>query len=288
MRDQAVKNHHPIRSCRNAVIAALSTAALLSAEPLPVIGTAPLAGPDTSALSVAEGVRMSDRLASFMAQSKLVTVVERSQIDKVLREISLGQSGLIDESSAAKVGKMAGAASFVVGSYVREGGFVKVNARLVNTETGVVTGSAIEEGRDRDKLMDKLGAKLLGSIGITAVPNATFRVRNVLGWTSLGLGVAGAGAAIYGHVQYASADRRYHESYNLSTADYDAAASQAQLYMNVRLYSAVSAGVLLGTGAVLLLTNRAEWKFTKQTSKTVLFVPVVTPDGAGCVVSFVY
>lgn len=45
------------------------------------------------------------------------TLVDRSNLDKITSEVAKGQSGLIDDRSAAQVGKLAGAKAILVGAY---------------------------------------------------------------------------------------------------------------------------------------------------------------------------
>ena len=48
-------------------------------------------------------------------------VITRSQLDKIISELELGQSGLIDEKQAAQVGKMAGVSAVYVGAITNDG-----------------------------------------------------------------------------------------------------------------------------------------------------------------------
>lgn len=84
-----------------------------------------------------------------------IKVVERRQLDKLIREISLQQTGLVSETSAAKIGRAAGARYMIMGSvtdfkkfgYENEG--LKVAARLVEVSTfDVLSASTIEVDAD--------------------------------------------------------------------------------------------------------------------------------------------
>jgi len=62
------------------------------------------------------GSRVSDQLVARLVQNGYYTVIERSQLEKVLNEQSLALSGLVDESRAAEVGHMIGAQAMIAAS----------------------------------------------------------------------------------------------------------------------------------------------------------------------------
>ncbi len=60
----------------------------------------------------------ADNLASELVKTGKFRVIERQQLDKVLREQHLGASGAVDPSTAARIGKVLGVQLVVVGSVV--------------------------------------------------------------------------------------------------------------------------------------------------------------------------
>ena len=94
-----------------------------------------------------------------------VAVVERDQVDKALGELLLqGAQGGAEDAAAVKVGTLVGAKTVVVGSFQRAGKQLRINARFVEVETGVVLDTAKTTGAaDRVfALQDEIVAKLLG------------------------------------------------------------------------------------------------------------------------------
>ncbi|NJN46994.1 MAG: hypothetical protein HC808_11525 [Candidatus Competibacteraceae bacterium] len=76
---------------------------------------------------------------------KGLPVVERSQLEKILKEQQLSYSGLFDLSSAQQVGKLLGADGVVLGAIADQGNSVAVNARLVELGTAsVVAATEVE------------------------------------------------------------------------------------------------------------------------------------------------
>jgi TolB-like protein len=65
-----------------------------------------------------------------------VPVVERAQVDKVLAELGVQQSVLVDAQTTSRLGEMAGAYAVLVGSITPAGYRVEVHARLVKVRTG--------------------------------------------------------------------------------------------------------------------------------------------------------
>jgi curli biogenesis system outer membrane secretion channel CsgG len=80
-------------------------------------------------------------LTAFFSAGKFA-VVERSLLDKLLGEIKLGNTGIIDPSTAQRIGKMAGADAIVTGTTTLLKSSVAVNCRLIDTQTGLVFSAA--------------------------------------------------------------------------------------------------------------------------------------------------
>ena len=77
-------------------------------------------------------------LSTALAKTGTFELVERSQLDKVLQELRIQNSGLIDSATAMKLGKLVGAKAVLIGSISDRGDCIVINARLINTESGRV------------------------------------------------------------------------------------------------------------------------------------------------------
>lgn len=112
------------------------------------------------------GKAAADELATQLVQTGKFTVIERAQLDALLAEQNLGASGRVTEASAAKIGKLLGVQLMLTGSITAFsvkrtsvgirgiGGTYsnaesKVDARLVNTETGEIMVVAVGQGNKR-------------------------------------------------------------------------------------------------------------------------------------------
>lgn len=102
-------------------------------------------------------------LISELGQNPAARVVERENIQHLLDEQNLATAGRVDPQSAAKIGKLVGARYVVLGSFIDFYGDFRVDARLVNVETGEIV--RVESDRmQRDHLYDiikTVAAKLL-------------------------------------------------------------------------------------------------------------------------------
>lgn len=97
-----------------------------------------------------DGVVVSERVIMELVKSKKVTVVERRDLEKVLKELKLGQTGLIDVNSTKDIGKMVGAESVILGTLTElPEGRLELNARIVSVASGtVITATSHELKKD--------------------------------------------------------------------------------------------------------------------------------------------
>lgn len=93
-------------------------------------------------------------------------LVERIKISEVLKEIELGQTGLIDENTAPQVGKMIGAEGLLTGSFQIVGQTIRIDARLLDVETGrvLVFAGAYGELDKVFKAQDRIAASFLAAL----------------------------------------------------------------------------------------------------------------------------
>jgi len=100
----------------------------------------------------------ANELGKFIAEEILnrlfrageVQVVERRFIKKVAVELKLQKSGVIDERSSRKLGKLLGADTLCMGTIAELQRSVKINVRLVDAETGSIFAVASAEIDKKD------------------------------------------------------------------------------------------------------------------------------------------
>ena len=81
---------------------------------------------------------LAQMLITDLADLPEIRVVERTRLKAVLEEHKLAASGKVDAASAARVGKLLGAHALVLGSFFDLAGTLRVDARVVEVETGKI------------------------------------------------------------------------------------------------------------------------------------------------------
>jgi hypothetical protein len=90
---------------------------------------------------------------------KGMQVVERSQLEKVLQEQKISYSGMIDISTAKKLGQLLGTEAIVLGTATDTGNNIAIRARVVDVGRGVVTTAAQVELMKNPEVLAMLDAK---------------------------------------------------------------------------------------------------------------------------------
>jgi len=111
-------------------------------------------------------------MISDLAANPAARVVEREELQKLLDEQNLGTAGRVDPQTAAKIGKLVGARYVVTGVFIDFYGDFRLDARLINVETGEIV--KVESDRmQRDHLFDLIrtvAAKLMKDANLPALP----------------------------------------------------------------------------------------------------------------------
>lgn len=148
-------------SSQKSSIAALSEA-VYKLPPRPkklaiaIIGFVPLGKSEVSSDPFSN--YLVEELTMKLVSDGRVTVAERAQLEKVVNELKLQSSGMVSDASAKQLGQMLGVDAVVIGSYLDEGKQVKVNQRLVGTESGEVLAASTAMF-EKTKTIRKLLAK---------------------------------------------------------------------------------------------------------------------------------
>lgn len=95
------------------------------------------------------GRYLAEELITRLFQTGKIKVIERQLLNKVVAEQKLSLTGVIEPSSAQKLGKLLGVDAICAGSVSDLGKTLKINARLIDTETGeVFSVAAVEVNKD--------------------------------------------------------------------------------------------------------------------------------------------
>jgi curli biogenesis system outer membrane secretion channel CsgG len=108
------------------------------------------------------GNLLSEELITRLYRTGKFNVIERQMLDRILTEQKLQASGLIDEDSARKLGRLLGVEALVSGSVSDLSDHIKINARVISTETGQIIGVASVRVL-KDETLNRLAAAAPGS-----------------------------------------------------------------------------------------------------------------------------
>ncbi len=104
------------------------------------VGVTPLAYDDKNVSD-----KVTDIFVSELSMIPIINIVERYRLKNIIEEQALGQTGLIDNETAAKLGKIVGAEAITVGSIhvYKEGSpeYFGLSFRIVDVESGVIIWS---------------------------------------------------------------------------------------------------------------------------------------------------
>ena len=119
------------------------------------------------------GKGLSDILITNLSSASELRVVERENIQFIMDEIRLNDStiagkSLTDKQYAVRIGKLLGAQSVIFGSFMKLGKQLRIDVRLVKTETGEILKTSYVSGKDNKilELSQKLALKLCEELEI--------------------------------------------------------------------------------------------------------------------------
>jgi TolB-like protein len=113
----------------------LLTATTIQAQVKTSIAVLPLG---SNGISPSEALVLTDELLSVLVQSNVFTVVERGNMESILKEQGFQMSGCTSNECAVEAGKLLGVNKMVTGSVGKLGQIYNINLRLFDVETGEI------------------------------------------------------------------------------------------------------------------------------------------------------
>lgn len=112
------------------------------------------------------GQKVSDLLFANLVARDDVYLVERQDLDKVLKEQELTAAGLTDPKQSVLVGRLAGAKVLVTGSVLQVGDSLYLVAKLIGVETTRVVGASAKgkSNGDVDQLVVELARDVVAKL----------------------------------------------------------------------------------------------------------------------------
>ncbi len=125
-------------------------------------------------LQEGEETLIASGIMDHMIGKTRVRVVERALLDKLLAELKLGSTKLVDQSTAASLGRLVAARVILSGRVVHSGSQTQVSMRLIETETGEVK-AAVNEIFASSESTSNIAEKL--SVGLAEKFNTLYPLR---------------------------------------------------------------------------------------------------------------
>lgn len=116
------------------------------------------------------GAILSEWFITSIVKSGRFDVVERAMLQKIISEQKLSSTGLIDEDSATKLGKLLGVKVIISGSVLKIHDSIEINSRVISVESGSIIAADNIRGSansDLHLLVDELTAKILRNFPLT-------------------------------------------------------------------------------------------------------------------------
>ncbi len=88
---------------------------------------------------------VAENIITYIVDMNKFNVIERTQLERVLREAQLSNSDLMERNNTVRIGKLLSAKGVIIGSIITFGSTTTITARLVETESGRIIKSAREE-----------------------------------------------------------------------------------------------------------------------------------------------
>jgi len=114
-------------------------------------------------------------LISELASNPEVRLVDRSETQRVLDEQGLAVAERVDKETAAKVGKLVGARYMVTGSFIDLYGDFRIDARMINVETGEImkvvrSDPKYHDRRDMYRMVQSVAERVMADSRLPPLP----------------------------------------------------------------------------------------------------------------------
>jgi len=99
---------------------------------------------------------ISDLMRTELSNVKQFTVLERGQMDSILKEQGFQQAACSDTECAVQMGKILSANKILVGTVTKLGSRIVINGRIVDVEKAVAEAGVTEKAENDDELYDSV------------------------------------------------------------------------------------------------------------------------------------
>jgi len=93
---------------------------------------------------------LTDMLLTDLALSDQIRVIEREELEKIIAEQKFSLSGIADDDHSLEIGKLLSAELLITGSFISTGGRLRIDGKILDTETGELKAAVKAEGAVAD------------------------------------------------------------------------------------------------------------------------------------------
>lgn len=122
---------------------------------------------------------IAETLILKLSHVDALQMVERIRLKEIMDEMKFAASGLVDEKTAVKAGKLVGAQVLVVGAFQKAGNRLRINGRFVEASTGKIIKTAEATGVTEEifELQDKIAYSLISALKIQMTTEQDRRIK---------------------------------------------------------------------------------------------------------------
>jgi TolB-like protein len=123
-------------------------------------------------------------LISALSERANLRLVERAEAQRILEEQQLGGQGRVDAGTAANIGRLVGARYMITGTFLDLYGDLRLDARIIDVETGVILHSVRSDPKYRDykdlpQAVESLAERIVAVTKLPALPVVAAKPRQV-------------------------------------------------------------------------------------------------------------
>ncbi|MDZ7260822.1 MAG: PEGA domain-containing protein [candidate division KSB1 bacterium] len=148
-------------------------------EEKPRIAVLPLHDTNTAAKQEGYGEAIAGMLMTNLINGRIFQVVERTEIERMMKEMAFQISGAVDSETAKQIGQVLGVDILVFGSVAKFGTLVETDIRLVDTQSGqalLAEHASSASGQEIRNMVDSLARRIeqryLGRVMETVIINS--------------------------------------------------------------------------------------------------------------------
>ncbi len=111
---------------------------------------------------------LADMLITDLSSINMLAIVDRSQIENLIKEQKLNNSKSFDPATASKLGKLLGAQIILTGGYFEMMGSLRLDARFIDVETGKILKADGVDGQTSNffKIQKQLAWKIINTLDV--------------------------------------------------------------------------------------------------------------------------